>query len=121
MNDAQAIRNELSRIHFRSSVHWIDDTGDLLGDKLFNDLKETLALFPWLVGYVPGETIDSGLRVLVQDIRDLVLVLRGEELIQPYFPQTPHMSKVEAEYFLDNYVPVKLNRLIERLFIIINA
>lgn len=110
------LRVELSRVHFRSNQHWIDvRTGDVLERKLYADLLETVRLFPFLSASFPDETLKTALRTLVEDVRDLVLNLRGHDLIYPFTHSSPYLNVTQLELFLDNHVPVKLNRLLERL------
>ncbi len=113
------LRVELGRLHFRSTQHWIDTrTGDLLGQKLFRDLLETVRLFPFLSASFSDETLRTALQSLVEDVRDLVLNLRGRDLIYPFAQASPFLSTQQLELFLDNHVPVKLNRLLERLLFV---
>jgi hypothetical protein len=110
------LRVELSRLHFRSAQHWIDvRTGDLLDQKLFRDLLETVRLFPFLAASFSDEVLRTSLRSLVEDVRDLVLCLQGHDLIYPFTRSSSYLTAQQLELFLDNHVPVKLNRLLERL------
>lgn len=114
------LRVELSRLHFRSSQHWIDvRTGDVLEHKLYKDLLETIRLFPFLAASFPEETLRTALQTLVSDVRDLVLNLRGHDLIYPFAHSSPYLNVTQLELFLDNHVPVKLNRLLERLLTVV--
>lgn len=114
------LRVELSRLHFRSAQHWIDvRSGDLLEQKLFQDLLETVRLFPFLPASFPDETLRAALESLVEDVRDLVLNLRGYDLIYPFTRTNSYLHPHQLELFLDNHVPVKLNRLLERLLSVV--
>lgn len=113
------LRVELSRLHFRSTQHWIDvRTGDLLHQKLFRDLLETVRLFPFLAASFSDETLRTALQSLVEDVRDLVLGLQGHDLVYPFVRTSSYLTVQQLELFLDNHVPVKLNRLLERLLFV---
>jgi len=120
MNTSESIRVELSRIHFRSSTRWINDiTGDLREDKLYRDVLETVQLFPYVIASFPELTLQASIQLLVQDVRDLVLNLRGFETIYPFRRHSVYMSPVQIESFLDVHVAVKVNRMLERLLSIV--
>lgn len=113
------LRVELSRLHFRSAQHWVDvRTGDLLGQKLFRDLLETVHLFPFLSASFSDEVLRTALESFVEDVRDLVLGLQGHDLIYPFVRTSSYLTAQQLELFLDNHIPVKLNRLLERLLYI---
>jgi hypothetical protein len=89
-----------------------------LGQKLFRDLLETVRLFPFLSASFPDETLQAALQSFVEDVRDLVLGLQGHDLIYPFARTSPYLTAQQLELFLDNHIPVKLNRLLERLLFI---
>ena len=122
MNTSASIRVELSRIHFRSRTHWIDQrTGDLLEEKLFRDLLETVRLFPYVAASFPDGTLQAAIQLVVQDVRDIVLNLHGIETIYPFARNPPFLTSVQLEHFLDVHVAVKLNRMLERLLAVVNG
>ncbi len=122
MNTSQSIRVELSRIHFRSRTHWVDQTtGYLLEEKLYRDLLETVRLFPYLAASFPEVTLKSAVELVVQDVRDLVMNLRGVETIYPFGRSPVLLTPVQIEQFLDVHVAVKLNRMLERLLSVVGG
>ena len=122
MNTSESIRVELSRVHFRSSTRWVNEvTGDLREEKLYRDVLETVRLFPYVAASFPELTLQSAVRLLVQDVRDLVLNLRGVETIYPFVKYPALLSPVQIETFLDVHVAVKLNRMLERLLSIVGG
>ncbi len=122
MNTSASIRVELSRIHFRSSTRWIDEvTGDLREEKLYRDVLEAVRLFPYVAASFPELTLQSAVRLLVQDVRDLVLNLRGVETIYPFGRSNCLLSTHQIETFLDLHVAVKLNRMLERLLSVVGG
>jgi hypothetical protein len=122
MNTSESIRVELSRVHFRSSTRWVDEiTGDIREDKLYRDVLETVHLFPYVAASFPEITLQSAVRLLVQDVRDLVLNLRGIETIYPFGRSVPLLAPAQIETFLDVHVAVKLNRMLERLLSVVGG
>jgi hypothetical protein len=122
MNTSASIRVELSRIHFRSSTRWVDEvSGDLREEKLYRDVLETVRLFPYVAASFPDVILQAAVRLLVQDVRDLVLNLRGVETIYPFVRYPELLSPVQIETFLDVHVAVKLNRMLERLLSIVGG
>lgn len=122
MNTSASIRVELSRIHFRSSTRWVNEiTGDLREDKLAKDVLETVRLFPYVASSFPEAMLNYAVQLLVQDVRDIVLNLRGFETVYPFDKHPALLSPVQLEQFLDVHVAVKLNRMLERLLSIVGG